>query len=116
MLEDIRNVVLNCMPFDTGNMFMTGARFIETQHYYQIQYDLQTVPYIYFQEEGFTHYISGQEITKNKGFISNLTHGQLEMLVSTRFNGNSSPFVVDKTAVRQRALMIQQGVIDGVNA
>jgi len=70
-LETTRNVVISNMPFRTGRMFLHGAKFYETEQYILTVYDLMAVPYIRYNEEGtiFT--------TKNKGFISQKTVGEL---------------------------------------
>lgn len=106
MLNDIRNIVVSNMPYDTGNMFMRGARFIETDLYWQVVYDLNAVPYIYYQEEGTIH------STKNKGFISVRTETELQNLILMRMNNNNEPYVPQNNNIRLRSQMVSAGVIE----
>ena len=110
MLNEIREIVHGCMPYDTGNMFLRGARFVETALYYQVQYDLALVPYIFYQEEG-TKFFDG-----NKGFISQDTVSEINHLVSMRLNGFNEPYTVRSAQVRQRGSldMLHHGVIDEI--
>lgn len=108
MLNDIRNIVVSNMPYDTGNMFMRGARFIETDLYWQVVYDLNLVPYIYYQEEGTVH------STKNKGFISKKTENELQNLIAMRMNGMTEPYVPKNDNIRTRAQMVSAGVIENI--
>ena len=110
MLQEIREIVGGCMPYDTGNMFLRGARYVETALYYQVQYDLALVPYIFYQEEG-TVFFDG-----NKGFISRDTVSEINHLVAMRLNGINEPYTVRSKQVRQRGSldMLHNGVIDEI--
>ena len=62
-LDIMREVVKANTPYDTGYMFMFGARFNETDAYLSCYYDTTAVPYIVHNEEGHRG-------NPNKGFIS----------------------------------------------
>jgi hypothetical protein len=70
-LQEFRSIIQAQMPYDTGFMFLAGARYYDTAHFQLAVYDTERVPYIIFNEEG-TKYS-----TKNKGFISQKTVGAL---------------------------------------
>lgn len=70
-LSTIREIVNANKPFDTGFLFQFGNRYNETEAYKVAIYDINTVPYIQFLEEG-TRYSD-----KHKGFISIDTVGQI---------------------------------------
>ena len=70
-LSDLRTIVDANKPFDTGFLFNFGNRYNDNGHFMVAIYDLITVPYIQFLEEG-TRYSN-----KHKGFISNKTVGQV---------------------------------------
>lgn len=70
-LSDLRTIVDANKPFDTGYFFTFGNRYNETSQYKVAIYDLNTVPYIQFLEEG-TRFSE-----KHKGFISQKTVGQI---------------------------------------
>ena len=78
-LPDIIEIVLSVMGVfsASGNMMRKGVEFFDTPHEIIIDYNTSAVPYIIYQEEGFTHYLSGKFINVNQGFISKKTKGQL---------------------------------------
>ena len=68
-IEAVRTTVHQMMPKDSRFMMISGARFIETEHYYLVDYDTAVVPYIIYQNEGYVHWISGKFIDVNQYFI-----------------------------------------------
>jgi len=115
-LADVISIVLNNMPFDKGGMVSRGAYFFDTPYEITAIYNTGEVPYIIYQEEGFTHYLSGEFIDKNKGFISKKTTGQLN-----RYGWSVSlglPFDVnendDTLLNNQDKILEQMGVIQNV--
>jgi len=78
-LPDIMQIVLGQMAqfSDSGEMLRKGVDFFDTPYEIVIEYNTAGVPHIIYQEEGFTHWISGKFIDINKGFISEKTTGQL---------------------------------------
>lgn len=68
-------------PFKSGRLMNEGIIFIETPTYHKATYDSSIVKYITYQEEGFQHYISKKQVTKNKGFISRKTVGAINNIV-----------------------------------
>lgn len=68
-IDSVRNVLLANMPFDKGYMMGNGLiTRIEGKRVGFI-YDTVAVPYIVYQNEGFTHYISGNFIKVHQGFV-----------------------------------------------
>jgi len=53
----------------SGHMAREGASYFETPYELVAIYDTVAVDYIIYQQEGFIHYITKEEVTKNKGFI-----------------------------------------------
>ena len=51
-LSRMREIVDYHKPFDTGYFFTFGNRYNENEHFKVVTYDLVTVPYIQFLEEG----------------------------------------------------------------
>ena len=78
-LPDVIQIVLGQMALfaDSGEMLRNGASFFDTPHELVVEYNTIAVPHIIYQEEGFTHWISGKFIKVNQGFISRDTTGQL---------------------------------------
>jgi len=97
-LGELRTIVDANKPFDTGFLFMYGNRYNETAEYMVAIYDLNTVPYIQFLEEGTA--IS----TKHQGFISVDTVGQI--------NNNIQGLDVLESKNVDRSSMISQGVLE----
>jgi len=97
-LGEVREIVNANKPFDTGFLFMFGNRYNETENYIVAIYDLNTVPYIQFLEEG-TQYSD-----KHQGFISQDTVGQI----------NAGVQDIDRLQQKnvQRSTLISQGVME----
>ena len=95
------------MPYDTGYMFLAGARYFDNAHFMMAVYDTERVPYIVYNEEG-TRFS-----TKNKGFISQRTIGALN-----RFGANPDANVMGKYQEsnnrRGSTNMIKQGALDKI--
>jgi len=49
----------------SGHMAREGATFYETPYELVCMYDTVAVPYIIYQEEGFTHYITKKPVEVN---------------------------------------------------
>jgi hypothetical protein len=99
-LSDLRTIVDANKPFDTGFLFNFGNRYNDNGHFMVAIYDLITVPYIQFLEEG-TRYSN-----KHKGFISNKTVGQVNAGVQNI--GRLEQKNVDRTS------LISQGVMNHI--
>jgi len=78
-IADVIEIVVAQMASfaDSGEMARKGANFFDTAHEIVIDYNTAEVPHIIYQEEGFTHWISGKFISVNQGFIKDKTVGQL---------------------------------------
>ena len=98
------------MPYDTGFMFLNGARFFETNAFMLCKYDIERVPYIVYNEEGtvFT--------TKNQYFIRRKTIGDLLRHSSYNEAGMQAPFDKLDERVKRRGSfdMIKQGALDKI--
>ena len=99
-LGDLRDIVDYHKPFDTGYLLMFGNRYNENEHFQVAIYDLLTVPYIQFLEEGT------QFSEKHKGFISVNTMDNL------RSRNVDSSTMHNQTISRQT--QISQGVLEHI--
>ena len=115
-LADVITIVIAQTPVDKGFMVRNVAEFFDTPYELIVEYNTSTVPYIVYQEEGFTHWISGKQIEVNKGFISKRTTGQLNaygwsMALGIPFNMlENEQLVLDE----QDKMLEQMGVIQQV--
>ena len=100
-LDDMRTIIDSYKPFDTGYLFTFGNRYNENEHYQVAIYDLITVPYIQFLEEG-TKFSQ-----RHAGFISQKT-------VTAINNANASALMKADKNVQSRTSMISQGVLEHV--
>lgn len=109
-LEDVRQVVVGCMPYDTGYMSLEGASFYETNAFILVRYEITRVPYIIYNEQGtiFT--------TKNQFFIRDKTIGALINAAAYREAGIRKPFDKLDEHVKRRGSfdMIKQGALDKI--
>ena len=78
-LSNMRTICEAYIPFKSGFMFANVLRMSETDVKQSAIYDGNIVPYLFPQENGFKHYLTGKMITKNKGFIKVKTAGALAM-------------------------------------
>lgn len=92
-VPDVIQIVLGVMAqfSDSGKMLRNGVDFFDTPHEIVIDYNTAAVPHIIYQEEGFTHWISGEFVDHNQHFISEKTTGQLtrygwSMVLGIEFN------------------------------
>jgi len=115
-IADIITIVLAQTPVDSGFMIRNVAEFFDTPYEIVVEYNTSTVPYIIYQEEGFKHYRSGKMVTKNKGFISQKTTGQLNRYGWS--NALGIPFNMLENEQRvldeQDNIMLQMGVVENV--
>ena len=102
-LFELRNVVVNNMAefADSFNMTNRGASFFETEYELRAVYNDDIVPYIIFQEEGFTHYQSGKFIDKNLGFISDKATGKINRYIWAEANGLTVDYREENQALAQ---------------
>lgn len=111
--QDQHSIVVECMPFKSGLMSMTGARTSDLGATTITRYDTRTVPYIIYQEEGFQHWLSGEMVTVNQYFIRQTTIGALTQ--AQMFGGQqASEYMTNvNDAVRKRSLksMMSAGVV-----
>ena len=115
-LADVITIVLAQTPVDKGFMISHVAEFFDTPTELVIEYNTSTVPYIIYQEEGFKHYLSGKMVTKNKGFISNKTTGQLNAYGWSKALGLPFNMLENEQLVldEQDKILTQLGVIQNV--
>jgi hypothetical protein len=114
-LSDIRLTVQNYIPYDKGFMYSNGTRFLEDSTKYSIIYDGNAVPYIPYQEYGFTHYKSGKFITVNQHFIQNDTVNALDFLINSASSGEKSKILAQsKRTVQARNNMLSQGTLQSL--
>lgn len=99
-LSDLRTIVDGNKPFDTGFLFNFGNRYNENAHYMVAIYDLVTVPYIQFLEEG-TRFSQ-----KHVGFISQKTIGEI--------NANIQNIDTLEQKNVKRSSLMSQGVMDHI--
>lgn len=107
------------MPYDTGFMFLSGTQFFETEHFIMCEYDTYRVPYIVYQEMGFTHWISKEMVDVNKGFIKDRTVGALNRFAAyddTGINANVLSNYEEENNRRGSLNMIKQGALDKISA
>lgn len=111
-LNEFRMIVQDNMPYDTGYMFLNGARFFETDSYLLCKYDINRVPYIVYNEEGTIY------TQKNKGFIKQKTVGALMQYAYYKSNNMRAPFNTLNERIKRRAStdMIKQGALDKIRS
>lgn len=105
-----RNIVLANMIFDTGEAFLKGTSFTQSQTEQRAIYDTALVPHILYQEKGFRHYITGEMVEVNKGFISELTVSELAQVSAFQQMGITQERASYRDAVQARSSMISQGL------
>lgn len=104
-LELVRDVVKANKPFDTGFMFMFGARFNETENYLCVYYDSTAVPYIVHNELGHRN-------NPNEGFISVKTVGALNLLAGQLASGDVSQLQQIRDHNRLQSSLISNSVME----
>ena len=111
-MNEIKLTVLNYIPFAKGTMYRNGTSFSEDATKYSIIYRGDIVPYIPYQEYGFTHYRSGKFITVNQYFIQNDTVNALDYLVNQASSSEKSFILAQsKRTVQARENLISQGTL-----
>jgi hypothetical protein len=109
-MRDIITVVEANVPFDTGFMYKNGVRYSDNPNAFVITYDGNVVPYLPYQEYGFTHYKSGQFIKVNQYFIQNNTVNDLSYLINTAGTSEQSRIMqYHRNTTNARASMTSQG-------
>jgi hypothetical protein len=99
-LADMRQIIDYNKPFDTGYLLTFGNRYNENEHFQVAIYDLLTVPYIVYLEEGT------QRSTKHQGFITQKTMNHL------RSRNVDQQTMSDQT--QKRSSQISQGVLEHI--
>jgi hypothetical protein len=107
-LEEFRSIVQSQMPYDTGFMFLAGAKYFDTEHFRLVVYDTERVPYIIYNEEGTVY------STKNKGFISQRTIGALNRYAVSGDKQVMSQFE-EYNNRRGSTNMIRQGALEKIS-
>lgn len=105
-LEIVRQIVQTNMPYDTGFMFMFGARYNETEHHLVVYYDTIAVPYIVYNEEGARG-------NPNKGFISVNTVNEISFVqanISSKTVQNHLSGINDVSQLRSS--MVSNGIYE----
>jgi len=102
-LSELKAIVDNYKPFDTGYLFMFGNRYNETPVMQVVVYDILTVPYIQFLEEGTKF------STRHQGFISKNT-------VNAINSATQQSVVAASKNVQSKSSMISQGVLEHTKA
>lgn len=114
-LNDIRTTVKAYIPYDKGFMYQNANRFSEDDTKFSIIYDGNAVPYIAYQEYGFTHYRSGKRVEVNKGFIQNDTVNALDFLINSASSREKSLIQAhNKRTVQARESLLSQGTLQSV--
>lgn len=108
--SQFRDIVHANMPFDTGNMFLRGTTFTQSQNEQRSIYDAALVPYIIYQEKGFRHYITKNMVEVNKGFISDLTVSEIARASVYQQMGVTSEASSYRDAVQARSSMLANGL------
>ena len=102
-----KQIVLDNSIFKTGEA--RGAiRFQDTPNFMRATYDLSAAEHIYYQELGFTHWITKQLVDKNQYYISKKTVGALERAQATGETSNKKP---DQEALNTPKHMVQTGTM-----
>lgn len=71
---------------DSGNMVRDAPYYYENPQEMVFIYNTNAVEYVIYQQKGFEHYISGKEVTKNKGFID-VAQNKIDRWVWSRILG-----------------------------
>lgn len=114
--QEIATIARNYAPYLSGFMQQQGIAYMETSHEVILYYDVERVPYIVFQEEGFTHWISGEFIDKNRHFIRKKTMGAINKYIS-QVNSGQQPDMTqdnDELARRNSTNMMGAGTIESL--
>src|SRR6056297_1415965 len=112
-VNEVKQIVQSYLPFDTGHMYTQGTQFQEDTNSITVIYKVDAVPYIWYQEKGFTHYISGKFIDVNKYFIQNDTTNALDFLANTADTSERSIInATNKRTIQARDSLISQGLVD----
>jgi hypothetical protein len=118
MAVTVNDVRITCdayMIFDTGKARMQGLRYSENDGIISAVYDGVSLPYIHYQETGFTHWISGRQVEVNKGYISNDTTNALSFLVNNATTAEKSVIMAsNKRTVQARNNQMSQGVLQSL--
>lgn len=103
-----QNVVRAGTPFDTGYMMTNGWAYFDTPYQYVAIANINTVPYIVFNELGTIY------SQKNKGFISKGIVGQLNRITQSEILGLPYSYkeTNDLLRDRQNDLLVSQGVLE----
>lgn len=114
-INDLRITVQSYTPYDTGRMYLDGIRFVDNPNSLTVTYDVGAVPYIWYQEKGFRHYITGQMVEVNKKFIENDTVNALDYLANTA-SARDKSFIMatNKRTVQARNSQISQGLLESI--
>jgi hypothetical protein len=80
LYSDFIETVIAGTPVKDGNIIKFGLTFFDTPYEMTAIFSAIAVPHIAYQEEGFTHWISGEFITVNQGFISKKITGQVNRM------------------------------------
>lgn len=100
----------------SGRMAREGATFFEDPEKITAIYNTGRLPYIIYQEEGFTHYITGKPVVVNKGFISVKTEGKINRYINGAKIGIPYNKIEDNQILleRQHLLYVELGAIQDV--
>ena len=114
-INDIRQCVQAYIPYDKGFMYKNGTRFSEDDTKWTIIYDGNAVPYIPYQEYGFTHYKTKKKVEVNKHFIQKDTVNAIDYLLNTADSGQYSRITAfNKRTVQARENQLSQGVLSSL--
>jgi hypothetical protein len=103
----MRTICEAYIPFKSGFMFANVLRMEETDTRRSAIYDGNIVPYLFPQENGFKHYLSGKMITKNKGFIKDKTTSALDMFYNNKERQGVLLSLSEKTSQSRQSQMSQ---------
>ena len=100
------------LPFDKGGMTQRGVKYADTPLYYIAAYNVSGLPYIIYQENGFTNCITKKKVIKNQGFISIKTTGHINRAIQSELLDLPTPQYKkyeDNVAQRNNAILLSQG-------
>ena len=109
--------VRNNAPVDTGELALNGHSTMDVGSFILTRYKTQMLPYIVYQEKGFTHYISGNFIDKNQFFIEQDTVGalnQIETMNSANNGGGATRHYSRQAKKRYNKNMIMSGAVSKI--
>lgn len=111
-INELRMICDSYTPVKSGRMLLDGKRYSEDDTQLSVIYDTNLLPYIWYQEKGFKHWITKKKIIKNQFFIANRTANGITQLVSAGGNERSILNAQNKITVQSKAQQVSQGLLE----